>query len=172
MAVETEYMETRCTSLILTVYDSISRPAPGKETNMKKLTRGIFTVIALTLTGALSACPEQKPVTGVQFVSVEEAEDMMNHDSDGRHLVVLDVRTEEEFQSGHIPGAVNIDYKSEDFKDKVSKLDMDKTYITYCRSGRRSALSSEIMNDIGFEKVYTIEGGIQAWSQYGFPVET
>lgn len=138
---------------------------------MRKLTCGIFTAIVLTLSGAFSACSEQKPVTVVQVVSVEEAEDMMHDDSNGRHLVVLDVRTEEEFQSGHIPGAVNIDYKSEDFKDKVSGLDKGKTYITYCRSGRRSALSSEIMNDIGFEKVYTIEGGIQAWSQYGFPVE-
>lgn len=84
-------------------------------------------------------------------------------------LVLLDVRTLEEYSKGHIPGAVNIDYYSRDFEDRVSELEKQKFYIVYCRSGRRSRAAGEIMVKLGFPNVYNMEGGFELWVEKGFP---
>lgn len=85
--------------------------------------------------------------------------------------VVLDVRTPEEFASGHLPGAINIDYYSEAFRSELEKLPRDTAYCVYCRSGRRSAAAAELMKEMGFRVVYNMLGGITAWQEKGYPVE-
>ena len=78
--------------------------------------------------------------------------------------VVLDVRTEDEFDQGIIPNAINIDiYKGQGFIYKLEELDKSKTYYVYCRSGARSGQACKIMNELGFEKAYNLVGGILAW---------
>ena len=78
--------------------------------------------------------------------------------------VILDVRTEDEFNGGHIPGALNIDiYKGQGFIYQVDELDKDKTYFVYCLAGGRSAQACGIMKQLGFEKVYNLVGGISQW---------
>lgn len=78
------------------------------------------------------------------------------------NAVVLDVRTEEEFQSGRIPDAININVMGGTFIDKVDSLDKSKTYFVYCRSGGRSGQACGFMADRGF-KVYNLAGGIMGW---------
>ena len=87
------------------------------------------------------------------------------------NIVVVDVRTPEEFEVSHIKGSINFDYKSENFRDEISGLDKSKKYYIYCRSGRRSANSRVIMNDMGFKKVYDLKGGIIAWEGMNYPTE-
>jgi rhodanese-related sulfurtransferase len=87
------------------------------------------------------------------------------------NAVVLDVRTREEFVEGHIPGAVLIDFKAADFKQKVSQLDHDKLYLVHCAAGGRSAKAAELMGTLGFERVFNLEGGMKAWTAAGKPVE-
>lgn len=78
--------------------------------------------------------------------------------------VILDVRTDEEVISGKIPQSINIDiYKGQGFIYKIEELDKDKTYFVYCRSGARSAQACSIMNQLGFEHTYNLEGGIMQW---------
>lgn len=79
------------------------------------------------------------------------------------NTVVLDVRTAEEFSSGHIPGAINLDVKQEDFRKMVSELDKNKTYLIYCRSGKRSAKALNIMDSIGYPQLLHLRRGIQKW---------
>ena len=80
------------------------------------------------------------------------------------NAVVLDVRTEGEFDEGNIPNAINIDiYKGQGFIYKLEELDKSKTYYVYCRSGARSGQACKIMNELGFEKAYNLVGGILAW---------
>lgn len=74
--------------------------------------------------------------------------------------VLVDVRTEEEYQSGHIPGAINVDYETSDFKQHVQALDRTKTYYLYCRSGRRSAAAKDIFQSLGFTHVFDLQSGI------------
>ncbi|MDJ0663894.1 MAG: rhodanese-like domain-containing protein [Acidimicrobiia bacterium] len=86
-------------------------------------------------------------------------------------LVILDIRTPEEFAAGHIAGAINIDYYASDFEARLGELDLDVPYVMYCNSGNRSGNTLPLMDSIGFTEVYELDGGIQAWFNSGNPVE-
>lgn len=86
-------------------------------------------------------------------------------------LVILDIRTPEEFAAGHIAGAINIDYYASDFEARLGELDLDVPYVMYCNSGNRSGNALPLMDSIGFAEVYELDGGIQAWFSAGNPVE-
>lgn len=80
------------------------------------------------------------------------------------NAIILDVRTEEEFNSERIPNAINIDiYKGQGFIYSLEELDKNKAYYVYCRSGMRSENACKIMNQLGFEKTYNLQGGIMSW---------
>lgn len=89
--------------------------------------------IAATLAFGVAACaPAAEPIS----ISAE--------------TVVIDVRTAEEFASGHLEGAVNIDVQSASFDETVSELPADGEYVVYCRSGSRSAAAIDRMEGLGF----------------------
>ena len=80
------------------------------------------------------------------------------------NAVILDVRTPEEFETSRIPNSKNIDfYNPQNFMLEIEKLDRDKSYYVYCRTGVRSANSCQLMNELGFDKVYNLLGGIVEW---------
>jgi rhodanese-related sulfurtransferase len=85
-------------------------------------------------------------------------------------LVILDVRTPEEFAEGHLEGATLMNFYDADFSDQVSTLDPDAPYLIYCRSGNRSGQTVGIMQDLGFADVANIDGGIVAWLNSDLPV--
>lgn len=114
---------------------------------------------------------EEAKDTNITNISVQEASKLIEENIDNTKFIILDVRTGEEYKAGHIENSINIDYKSPKFKENVSNLDKEKIYLTYCRSGRRSANSAEIMEDLGFENIYMIEGGIVAWDKAGLPIK-
>jgi phage shock protein E len=87
-------------------------------------------------------------------------------------LVILDVRTPEEFADGHIDGAVMIDFYEADFVDQLAELDPDVPYVLYCRSGNRSGQTTAIMEELGFESVQDVDGGVLAWEAEGLPLVT
>ena len=88
------------------------------------------------------------------------------------HVVVLDVRTADEFSDGHIEGAVNIDQAQSNFIQKVkAAVSADKTIAVYCRSGRRSASAAGRLAAEGYKAV-NLKGGILAWKEAGKPVTT
>jgi rhodanese-related sulfurtransferase len=82
-------------------------------------------------------------------------------------VVVLDVRTPEEFNSGHITNAINIDIYNDYFISDISALDKSKSYAVYCRSGKRSVDASSEMDLIGFNTTYNLTGGIIEWVDSG-----
>lgn len=75
--------------------------------------------------------------------------------------IVIDVRTPEEYGSGHLDGAVNIDVNSGVFAEQIATLDPAGDYVVYCRSGNRSAQAVKIMEGLGFEEVRDA-GGVNA----------
>jgi phage shock protein E len=91
--------------------------------------------------------------------------------SDTNQVVVLDVRTKKEYSEGHIPGSVLIDFNSDDFEKQVARLDKDKTYLVHCAAGGRSARACKKMDQLGFKKLYNLEGGMGAWEKAGKPVK-
>ncbi|WP_026705904.1 rhodanese-like domain-containing protein [Flavobacterium soli] len=81
------------------------------------------------------------------------------------NAVILDVRTEDEWNDGFIPNAINIDiYKGQGFIYAVEELDKSKNYYVYCKAGGRSQQACDIMNQLGFENTYNLVGGILQWS--------
>ena len=102
-------------------------------------------------------------------VTVKKATEMIEQMSADASIVILDVRTKGEFNSGHLNDALNIDIKSASFKEKISKLDKDKTYLVYCRSGKRSKRAQGIMNELHFKKAINMLGGFIAWQKSGQP---
>ena len=94
-------------------------------------------------------------------LSQEEWEDQLNADD---NAFILDVRTPEEVEEGYIPNASNIDiYLGQDFLSELEKLDKSKNYYVYCRSGNRSRQACAIMNSIGFDNAFNLEGGLIEW---------
>ena len=76
---------------------------------------------------------------------------------------VIDVRTPEEYEEGHIEGAQNIDVKSGAFVTEIEKLSKSDTLLVYCRSGRRSLYAAQVMVSFGFRNIYDLEGGFLNW---------
>lgn len=75
---------------------------------------------------------------------------------------LLDVRTEDEFLEGHIPGAINIEIGEMSDED-IEQLDKEKTYVLYCRSGGRSSRAAQMLEALDFGDVYNLEGGYMEW---------
>ncbi|CAL1516658.1 rhodanese-like domain-containing protein [Chitinophaga sp. MM2321] len=84
---------------------------------------------------------------------------------------VFDVRTAGEFNTGHLPDALQADYtKKDEFYERVQYLDKQKPVYVYCLSGGRSAAAAKWMRENGFSDVVELEGGINAWKQAGKPL--
>jgi len=84
--------------------------------------------------------------------------------SEDSNAVILDVRTPEEIEEGIIKGAMHIDiYTGQAFVDELQKLDKSKNYYVYCRSGNRSGQACAIMNSLGFDNAYNLQGGVLEW---------
>ena len=109
-------------------------------------------------------------VSAVVNISPKDADQLIKENAGNENFVILDVRTPQEYQSGHLENATNIDYSSQNFKDEVGNLDKTETYLVYCRSGNRSREAAKIMKELGFEKIYNLEGGISQWQAEGLPV--
>ena len=86
-------------------------------------------------------------------------------------VVVIDVRTPEEYADGHLAGAVNVNFKNENFKEELAKLDRDKTYVMHCRSGGRSTAAKPAFTELGFKYIYHLDGGYLAWEEAGQAIE-
>lgn len=78
---------------------------------------------------------------------------------------LIDVRSPEEFKSGHIKNAKNIDYNGANFKTQMAKLDKTKPVYVYCAAGGRSAKAAKVLTELGFKKVYDLKGGYGSWNE-------
>ena len=87
-------------------------------------------------------------------------------------VVVLDVRTSQEYAAGHLPGAVNLDASAADFAARVAELDPSATYAVYCASGNRSGAALAHLREVGFTDAEHLAGGIGAWQAAGGRVVT
>ncbi|MXV38419.1 rhodanese-like domain-containing protein [Flavobacteriaceae bacterium Ap0902] len=111
----------------------------------------------------LYGCNDKQKIEGVENISVQELAAQYQGDNDA---ILLDVRTQKEFDSGYIKDAIHIDVKEDDFVDKIQKLDKNKTVYVYCRTGKRSLEASKILKDNGFHHIKNVKGGIKAWNKY------
>ncbi|MEM7011706.1 MAG: rhodanese-like domain-containing protein, partial [Verrucomicrobiota bacterium] len=107
--------------------------------------------------------------TEIKNVSAEEAAKLLADKN--LQLQVLDIRTQEEFEEGHIDGAILVDFRGADFKDQLKKLDKSKPYLMHCRSGGRSTTAFKTFRELEFQKIFHLNSGILGWLDAGKPVE-
>ncbi len=108
--------------------------------------------------------------TVIVKLTPKEGYELIQKNKNNPNFVILDIRTPEEFESGYIEGAININYHSDTFVEDLDKLDKNKTYFVYCRTGRRSSDAADIMTKQGFKEIYRINGDIVKWKSEGLPV--
>ena len=137
----------------------------------KKLETLVLSGILVIGVALLGGCAER--ITAIQVIkdiSVKEAYDLIGKNKDNQGFIIIDVRTPQEFANEHIEDALNLDYYSEKFRDELNKLDKEKTYLIYCRSGNRSGKALSMMKELGFREVYNMLGGIIQWKAEGYPL--
>lgn len=118
-----------------------------------------YLIVGVVLIGLFLYFKFKKPknmknINGTQFAELVGQE----------NVVILDVRTAGECQSGMIPNAINIDIMSPQFATKIKTLDKDKTYLVYCRSGNRSGSACGAMESQGFTDCQNLVGGVGSWT--------
>lgn len=137
-----------------------------------------FAVLAACSSGPGEAAPTSRPApqehtkaaASLEVVHVDpaRAREVLAKDSS---VVVLDVRTPQEYQAGHLHGARNVNFLSESFVKELEKLPRDRPYLVHCRSGGRSTRALAVFEKLGFRKVFHLDGGILAWQKAGLPLE-
>lgn len=139
----------------------MTRLAPAGTDRRSMARRGSMLVLAL----AVAACSS----SALTRVDADTADNLIQSEPG---LVVLDIRTPEETSTGTLPQAVELDFSSPSFRSGLEDLDRAAPYLVYCRSGNRSASAVSLMADMGFERVYELEGGIISWVEAGLALTT
>ncbi|MBY0146158.1 rhodanese-like domain-containing protein [Neobacillus niacini] len=114
--------------------------------------RLIFVIAFLLILAACGISTE-----GYRNISSDEAKKLI----DNKEVVVLDVRTPEEYQDGHIPNALLVPLQ--ELENKLNDLDKTEPYLVVCRSGNRSTQASEILTSNSFTNIYNMTGGMNSW---------
>ena len=130
---------------------------------MKNSINYLFLIFVTTLT---LSCQKRPANSSITMIDSEKMKTLLQNED----MQLVDVRTVEEFNEQYIKDAENIVY-DDNFEEKLGKLEKDKPIIIYCRSGRRTALSADIMEKQGFIKIYELEGGIMQWMKEGNPIK-
>ncbi|MFC1935796.1 rhodanese-like domain-containing protein [Chloroflexota bacterium] len=135
-----------------------------------------FVLVAMMLAAGCSASPTPTPTptptfnqassgkTGRVDVSAREAKQLIDST---QNLVVLDVRNPDEYASSHIQGAMLI--PAQELQGKLAQVPQGRALLVYCRTGVRSLTASNLLVASGFSMVYNLSGGLQAWSDAGYP---
>ena len=116
---------------------------------MKNINKFFILSIFIISTLLFTSCSNR----GYSNINLKKAIKTINNST---NLIMLDVRTAEEYSTGNIPNSINVDVLSPDFKSKIDLLDKNKEYLVYCRSGNRAAIASSIMATNGFIKIYNL----------------
>lgn len=130
---------------------------------MKKIFYFIIPVVIIVIAASYfkgnSSTVSAVSSTGTNAAScMMTPQDFVKADKSG--AVIIDVRTQREYDYGHLDGAIVIDIYQRDFRDKINQLDKSKTYYVYCKTGIRSRSAVAYMRQSGFEKVCDLQGGV------------
>jgi rhodanese-related sulfurtransferase len=137
---------------------------------MKRIS--ILAFMCIFLLSVFSGCiSSTQPPEKVNFtdVTVQQGKEMIDRGG----VFILDVRTQEEYDAGHIRSSIRIpvqDIPQQELNKSLGEIPQNKKILVYCRTGHRSALASEILVNNGFKEIYNLKGGITEWTNAGFEV--
>lgn len=134
-------------------------PAGAREAGME----------ARAASSAPGAHPAIKCLPAPGDISAGQAKDLLANPPEG--LIILDVRTPQEFREGHLAGARNMDFFGGSFERQAEAVPKDAPVLLYCRTGKRSAAAAEILGELGVKRIYHMHHGLESWRQAGLPLE-
>lgn len=158
-----------------------SKPQPAAERSKeKKLEFNVTTLIIVALVAVAAwvawsnmkprsentVIAAQRPASAIQRISPKQYQ--ADYAQAGTEHILVDVRTPEEFASGHIAGAVNISLQS--LPQRMSELPQDRPIVLYCRSGNRSNTAAQMLARAGYTDIYDL-GGVIDWRAQGLPLQ-
>jgi len=112
----------------------------------------------------LFSCSENKSISNL--VSAKDFNQMIKND---RSAIIIDVRTPEEFNKGHLRNSLNVNWFDENFDENLNIFNKDLPVFVYCLSGGRSSKANEKIQSLGFKNVYELDGGILEWRKNKLP---
>ncbi len=110
--------------------------------------------------------------TACRDITVQQADSLLKARADNPDFVLLDIRTQLEYDKGHLENSKMVNYMARKGKREIFRLDKEKSYLIYCRSGVRSAALLKKMRRRHFSEVYNMLGGIRDWMKMEYPVVT
>ncbi len=103
----------------------------------------------------------------IREVSVDDLKKMIDN---REKIIILDVRDKDEFETGYIPGAINLSRGMLEFKVNTLIPDRNATVIVYCGIDLRGPLATRTLNEMGYKNAVNINGGLKAWKAAGYPI--
>ncbi len=126
-------------------------------------------ILMIVLAGVMlfsASCAPAAPAEGAAVSDISPSEYQSQYISTAADHLLIDVRTPEEFASGHIAGAINISVET--IADRLNEIPQGQTLVLYCRSGNRSAQAAQILAEAGYTDIHDL-GGINDWVSQGYP---
>ena len=118
--------------------------------------RFVFFSLLLVYSCQIFESNEINEISDIQFTEIQDTD-----------YILVDVRTDKEYESGHIQDAVNFDFYSESFQKDILTLDKSSSIILYCRTQNRSTKTANYLKENGYKEITVIEGGIKSWVKNG-----
>ncbi len=143
--------------------------------------RVLRTIITFSIVLTLNACQESVSKTDkiidiptsqisdtstIQVVDASEFADAV----EGNDVQLIDVRTINEWNSGHLEGALHFEMNNKDWSYQIETLDKEAPVYVYCGKGSRSATCAQQLKEAGFKKIIDLDGGVTSWKAAGFPL--
>ena len=120
------------------------------------MTRIIFFSLFLVFSCQIFESTEINIISDAQYIEIQDTD-----------YILVDVRTLEEYESGHIQDAKHFDFYSESFQKEILSLDKSSSIILYCRTQNRSTKTANYLKENGYKEITVIEGGITSWVKNG-----
>ena len=118
--------------------------------------RFVFFFLLLVCSCQIFESNEINEISDAQFTEIQDSD-----------YILVDVRTIEEYESGHIQDAINFDYYSESFQKEILSLDKSASIVLYCRTQNRSTKTANYLKENGYKEITVLEGGITSWVKNG-----
>ena len=118
--------------------------------------RFVFFSLLLVYSCQIFKSKDINVISDAQFTEIQDTD-----------YILVDVRTAEEYESGHIQDAVNFDFYSESFQNDILTLDKSSSIILYCRTQNRSTKTANYLKESGYNEITVIAGGITSWVKNG-----
>ncbi|NUM31023.1 MAG: redoxin domain-containing protein [Bacteroidetes bacterium] len=126
--------------------------------------KNILLVISIAILSVCNGCNTSKN----EILGSKEFSEIIKQ----KEIQLIDIRTPEEFSTGYIEGASNIDFYDPAFFEKMTKLDKKRPLAIYCKSEGRTKEALKMLADAGFEKIYMLKGGLLSWEHDGYKLVT